>query len=241
MMNPHPELENMLMVQIVASAMDVLNYHLRDDNSFWIKCPINGHYNLDFDSFEKFYDGLKKHRFQNSRMESSKYTDIIALNSKSLVDLILDANKWADNFPTIISKAEILRVLEAGLLESRSGSLQLIYQKMHILSPIISPREYILLQHCQQIKIGMWVIVNVSYNKFEGSDRSYSSTYYWNHPSGWMIEELPNGFSKVTCIEHVEVDDDFQVHPIYKNSVKSTLGFGAKRWHFREHANIFLI
>jgi len=28
----------------------------------------------------------------------------------------------------------------------------------------------------------------------------------------------------------VEVDDQFEVHPIYEDLVKSALGFGAKRW-----------
>ncbi|CAI9292598.1 unnamed protein product [Lactuca saligna] len=48
-------------------------------------------------------------------------------------------------------------------------------------------------------------------------------------PSGCLIQELPNGYSKVTWIEHVEVDNG-DVHDIYKVLVNSGLAFGAKRW-----------
>nr|GEV86682.1 homeobox-leucine zipper protein meristem L1-like [Tanacetum cinerariifolium] len=48
-------------------------------------------------------------------------------------------------------------------------------------------------------------------------------------PSGCLIQELPNGYSKVTWVEHVEVDDR-AVHDIYRSLVTSGLGFGAKRW-----------
>lgn len=40
---------------------------------------------------------------------------------------------------------------------------------------------------------------------------------------------MPNGYSKVTWVEHVEVDDR-SVNEIYKPLVNSGLAFGAKRW-----------
>ncbi|KAI3800309.1 hypothetical protein L1987_28396 [Smallanthus sonchifolius] len=48
-------------------------------------------------------------------------------------------------------------------------------------------------------------------------------------PSGCLIQELPNGYSKVTWVEHVEIDDG-AVHDIYKVLVNSGLAFDAKRW-----------
>ncbi|KAK8524350.1 hypothetical protein V6N12_029216 [Hibiscus sabdariffa] len=48
-------------------------------------------------------------------------------------------------------------------------------------------------------------------------------------PSGCLIQELPNGYSKVIWVEHVEVDDR-AVHNIYRPLVNSGLAFGAKRW-----------
>ena len=48
-------------------------------------------------------------------------------------------------------------------------------------------------------------------------------------PSGCLIQEMPNSYSKVTWVEHVEADDR-AVHHIYRQLVNSGMAFGAKRW-----------
>ncbi|KAF3609774.1 hypothetical protein DY000_02044437 [Brassica cretica] len=48
--------------------------------------------------------------------------------------------------------------------------------------------------------------------------------------SGCLIQEMPNGYSKVTWVEHVEVDDRGGVHDLYKHMVSTGHAFGAKRW-----------
>lgn len=42
-------------------------------------------------------------------------------------------NKWVNLFPTIVSKAETLKVLERGSAGNRSGALQLVYIFMQTL------------------------------------------------------------------------------------------------------------
>ncbi|XP_021765248.1 homeobox-leucine zipper protein ROC8-like [Chenopodium quinoa] len=226
LLNAHPEFEKIVMAKNAARAMEELIDHLINDNPFWIKFQNNGNYEFDSNNYDKFYYGSKIQRDPKSRVEYSKYSDIVTMNAKVLVDLLLDSDQWVDNFPTIISKATTVSVIEAGSLDNRSGSLQLVYKKMHSLPPINRPREYTLLQHCQEIKTGLWVIVNVSYNMFGGTYHN-APIHYWKHPSGWMIEQLPNGISKVTCVEHVEVNFNL---PNYDDQVKNTLGFCAKRW-----------
>ncbi|KAJ8443537.1 hypothetical protein Cgig2_017020 [Carnegiea gigantea] len=117
---------------------------------------------------------------------------------------ILDRNSY-ENIISCSVGLRTLHIREAGLLRSQSGSLQL------------------------QIEMGTWVIADVSCDYLRGRSR-ISPTCCWKHPSGCMIQELSNGLTKVSCIEHVEVDDRFEVHPIYEDLVKSALGFGAKRW-----------
>ncbi|XP_021753635.1 homeobox-leucine zipper protein ROC8-like [Chenopodium quinoa] len=195
LLNAHPEFEKIVMAKNAARAMEELIDHLINDNPFWIKFQNNGNYEFDSNNYDKFYYGSKIQRDPKSRVEYSKYSDIVTMNAKVLVDLLLDSDQWVDNFPTIISKATTVSVIEAGSLDNRSGSLQLVYKKMHSLPPINRPREYTLLQHCQEIKTGLWVIVNVSYNMFGGTYHN-APIHYWKHPSGWMIEQLPNGISK---------------------------------------------
>ncbi|KAL9247971.1 hypothetical protein vseg_021339 [Gypsophila vaccaria] len=227
-MNANPELEKLLMAEIAASAMDELIKLLKVDHPLWIKCPTEEQYVLDYDCYYKIVSETKEFRYLNSRMESSKDFGVVAMDARFLVDLYLDPDKWVDLFPTVFSKARTISILQAGLLENRSDSLQLIHKQMHVLSPLMRQREFYVLRYCQQIETGTWVIVDVSYD-FCGASHVFP-TFCWKYPSGCMIEEMPNGLSKVTYVERVEVDDSILVHPIYEDLVKSTLAFGAKRW-----------
>ncbi|KAK9691678.1 hypothetical protein RND81_09G211700 [Saponaria officinalis] len=227
-MKANPELEKLLMAEIAASAMDELIKLLKVDQPLWIKSQTEEQYVLDYDCYYKIVSGTKESRYLNSRMESSKDAGVVAMDARLLVDLYLDPDKWVDLFPTVFSKARSISILKAGLLENRSDSLQLIHEQMHVLSPLMRQREFYVLRYCQQIETGTWVIMDVSYD-FYGASRVFP-TFCWKYPSGCMIEEMPNGLSRVTCVERVEIDDSILVHPIYEVFVKSTLAFGAKRW-----------
>ncbi|KAJ8443533.1 hypothetical protein Cgig2_017016 [Carnegiea gigantea] len=124
-----------------------------------------------------------------------------------------------------------------------------IYEQMHLLSPLVQAREFYVLRYCQHIEMGTWVLADVSCDYLRGRSR-ISPTCCWKHPSGCIgvVQWTYQGTSFimffinfplklwrfwycfVSCIEHVEVDDRFEVHPIYEDLVKSALGFGAKRW-----------
>lgn len=70
-----------------------------------------------------------------------------------------------------------------------------MHEQMHILSPLVSPREYYFLRHCQQIELGLWAIVDVSY---EWPKDNISSSHCWRLPSGFMIQDMTNGCSNVS-------------------------------------------
>ncbi|XP_012850835.1 PREDICTED: homeobox-leucine zipper protein ROC2-like [Erythranthe guttata] len=48
-------------------------------------------------------------------------------------------------------------------------------------------------------------------------------------PSGCVIQDMPNGCSKVTWVENIEVEEGGG-HSIYKPLITAGLAFGAKRW-----------
>ncbi|MED6150818.1 Homeobox-leucine zipper protein hdg11 [Stylosanthes scabra] len=48
--------------------------------------------------------------------------------------------------------------------------------------------------------------------------------------SGSLQLDMPNGYSKVTWVEHVEVEDKTPVHRLYRNLVYNGMAFGAQRW-----------
>ncbi len=82
-----------------------------------------------------------------------------------------------------------------------------MYEKMHILSPLVAPREFFFIRYCQQVHSNTWMMVDLSYD-FMKEPQDDAPTRSWKLPSGCMIEQLPNGNSFVSfSIDRVE-----QVH-----------------------------
>ncbi|KAJ9702992.1 hypothetical protein PVL29_004658 [Vitis rotundifolia] len=223
-----PDMEKTLMTETAAGAMDELIRLVRINEPLWVKSATNEKYVLHHDSYERIFPKATHFKSSNARIESSKESVVVAMNGMQLVNMFLDPNKYVDLFPTIITKASTIQVLEAGLIGSRSGSLQLMYEQMHILSPLVAPREFYFLRYCQQIEVGVWVIVDVSYD-YSKEGQPNSSFRFWKLPSGCMIQDLPDGCSKVTWVEHVEVDDKSLTHRLYRDLVSGSLAFGAER------------
>ncbi|GER44945.1 homeobox-leucine zipper protein ROC1 [Striga asiatica] len=111
-----------------------------------------------------------------------------------------------------------LRIENARLREEMSGEFQ-------VPSPLVPTRENYFVRYCKHHSDGTWAVVDVSLDNL----RPTSIARCRRRPSGCLIQELPNGYSKVTWVEHVEIDDR-AVHTIYKALVNSGLAFGARRW-----------
>ncbi|KAL7103014.1 hypothetical protein ACP275_08G153800 [Erythranthe tilingii] len=118
-----------------------------------------------------------------------------------------------------------LEVLSTGVAGNYNGALQVMTAEFQVPSPLVPTRENYFVRYCKQHGEGIWAVVDVSLDNL----RPTSVSRCRRRPSGCLIQELPNGYSKVTWVEHVEVDDR-SVHNIYKPLVNSGLAFGAKRW-----------
>lgn len=68
-----------------------------------------------------------------------------------------------------------------------------MYEELQVLSPVVPTREFYVLRYCQQIEQGSWAVVNVSYDSPQFSSQCQSHRF----PSGCLIQDLPNGYSKV--------------------------------------------
>ncbi|XP_054778062.1 homeobox-leucine zipper protein ROC8-like [Prosopis cineraria] len=224
------DVEKDLMLVAANNAIDELLKLVRIEEPLWIKTEIGGgQFVLHRDSYEKLSPRANHFRSSSTRAEATKDSRMVWMNSMQLVDMFLDPVKWANLFPTIVRKAEILEVLDVGSSSAnRSGALQLMYEEMHTLSPLVPPREFCFIRHCRQVDVGVWAIADVSFDSLR-DNIPISRT--WKFPSGCVIQEIPNGFSQVTWIEHVEVDDKTHTHRLYRELVSGNyLAYGAERW-----------
>ncbi|XP_074361905.1 homeobox-leucine zipper protein ROC8-like [Apium graveolens] len=215
-----------LMVDVFRNAMDELIKLVQSDSPFWIRSSADGRQVLNLECYESIFPGVAKS--PNVRIESSKDSSVVIIDSLELVDMFMDANKWMEFFPNIVSRATTLEVVSSGLTGSRSGLLQLMYEELQVLSPLVPTRKFYFLRFCEQIEQHTWAIVDVSYN-FPQEPFSNSQSPVRLLPSGCLIQDMLNGCSKITWIEHMEIEDIRPIHNLYMKHVCSGLAFGATR------------
>ncbi|XP_019071156.2 homeobox-leucine zipper protein HDG11-like [Solanum lycopersicum] len=72
-------------------------------------------------------------------------------------------------------------------------------------------------------------MVDVSYDIFN-EIQSGAPCYSWKFPSGCVIQDMGNGQSKVTWVEHVQIFEKYQVNRIFRDLLCGREAYGAKRW-----------
>ncbi|XP_051135177.1 homeobox-leucine zipper protein MERISTEM L1-like [Andrographis paniculata] len=159
------------------------------------------------------------------KSEASRESAVVIMNHINLVEILMDVDQWSSVFSSIVSKAMTVEVLSTGVAGNYNGALQVMTSEFQVPSPLAPTRENYFVRYCKQHGDGMWAVVDVSLDSLRPSAISKCR----RRPSGCLIQELPNGYSKVTWVEHVEIDDR-GVHSIYKPLINSGLAFGARRW-----------
>ncbi|KAK9106639.1 hypothetical protein Syun_022650 [Stephania yunnanensis] len=118
-----------LMMQVAANAMDEFVKLAQTDEPLWIKSNTTEGTRdvLQLESYQRLFPkaNVPMKSSLATRIEASRDSGLVIMNTLALVDMFMDANKWAELFPTIVSDARIIQVLSSGMMGSRSGSLQL--------------------------------------------------------------------------------------------------------------------
>ncbi|XP_057475652.1 LOW QUALITY PROTEIN: homeobox-leucine zipper protein ROC3-like [Actinidia eriantha] len=225
------EEEKQLALELAMSSMDELVKMCQISEPLWIRNDENGKEVLNFEEHARMFQWSMSLRENANelRWEATRDTAVVIMNSITLVDAFLDANKWTELFPSIISRAKTLQTVTSGVSGHASGSLHLMYAELQALSPLVPTREAHFLRYCQQnAEEGTWAIVDFPLENFNENFQA-SFPRYKRRPSGCIIQDMPNGYSRVTWVEHGEVEDK-PVHPLFDPLVNSGMAFGAHRW-----------
>ncbi|KAF9626355.1 hypothetical protein IFM89_032409 [Coptis chinensis] len=219
------EIEKPMIIELAVAAMEELVRMAQVREPLWLPGPDDSTDILNTEEyFQSFPRGIGEKPI-DWKSEASRETGLVIMNHTTLVEILMDANQWSNMFSGVVSRAITLEVLSTGVAGNYNGALQVMTAELHVLSPLVPTREVFFLRYCKLHSEGTWAVVDVSLDHLRPS----SITRCRRRPSGCLIQEMPNGYSKVTWIEHVEVDDK-SVHNMYKPLVESGLTFGARRW-----------
>ncbi|KAK2407164.1 homeobox-leucine zipper protein ANTHOCYANINLESS [Trifolium repens] len=221
--------ERSMFLELALTAMDELVKMAQTSEPLWIRSIEGGREILNHEEYMRTFTpciGLKPNGFV---FEASRETGTVIINSLALVETLMDSNRWIEMFPCIIARASTNEVISNGINGTRNGALQLMQAELHVLSPLVPVREVNFLRFCKQHAEGVWAVVDVSIDTIRENSGATSFMNCRKLPSGCVVQDMPNGYSKVTWVEHVEYEEN-QVHQLYRPLLSSGVGFGAARW-----------
>ncbi|KAL3516131.1 hypothetical protein ACH5RR_023033 [Cinchona calisaya] len=214
-------------MQLVISAMEELIRMTKLEFPLWISTMDTGSYLLNEDAYNNLFPKAIGLKLPGFNIEASKGIHVVMMNHINLVEVFMDMDKWLAVFASIISRATILEVISAGPNPGNfDGTLQMMTAEYQVLAPTIPIRESTFLRYCKQLGEGTWGIVDVS---FDNLFSSCTLSKCQRRPSGCIIQEMPNGCSKIIWVEHAQVQDE-DVHYLGKPFVEFGLAFGAQRY-----------
>ncbi|KAL1192194.1 Homeobox-leucine zipper protein HDG11 [Cardamine amara subsp. amara] len=220
------DMDKPLMTDIALTAMEELLRLIHTNEPLWTRTDESRDI-LNLGSYENVFPrSSNRGKNHNLRVEASRSSGIVFMNAMALVDMFMDCAKWAELFPSIIAASKTLSVISPGMGGTHERALHLLYEEMEVLSPLVETREFCELRYCQQIEQGSWIVVNVSYHlpQFVSHSQSY------RYPSGCLIQDMPNGYSKVTWVEHIETEEKEPIHELYRDIIHRGIAFGAERF-----------
>ncbi|KAL3325969.1 hypothetical protein AABB24_036928 [Solanum stoloniferum] len=217
-------------LDLALAAMDELIKMAKTDDPLWLRNrELCGGEVLNHDEYMRTFTpciGLKPINFVS---EGSRETGRVIINSLALVETLMDSNKWAEMFPCLIASASTIDVISSGVGGTRNGALQLMRSELQVLSPLVPIREFKFLRFCKQHAEGVWAVVDVSVDRETTTLDATTFSNCRRLPSGCVVQDMPNGYNKITWVEHVEYDESV-VHQLYRPLISAGMGFGAQKW-----------
>ncbi|CAL4940783.1 unnamed protein product [Urochloa decumbens] len=241
---PVPEQDRQMVLDLAATAADTLAKMCRAGDPLWVR-GCNGATSevMVADEHARMFnwpvDGGKQQGGGSAataaRTEGSRDSAVVIMNSITLVDAFLDANKWMELFPSIVSKARTIQVINHGAASGHlgSGSLLLMQAEVQFPSPLVPAREVVFFRYCvHNSDEGTWSVVDFPAEGFQLEALQTSSVVKCRRrPSGCIIQDMPNGYSRVVWVEHMEmVGEEKPLHQVFKDYVANGTAFGATRW-----------
>ncbi|RZB53605.1 homeobox-leucine zipper protein ANTHOCYANINLESS 2-like [Glycine soja] len=222
-------IERSIVLELALAAMDELVKMAQTGEPLWIRSLEGGREILNHEEYTRTITpciGLRPNGFVT---EASRQTGMVIINSLALVETLMDSNRWSEMFPCMIARTSTAEVISNGINGTRNGALQLMHAELQVLSPLVPVREVNFLRFCKQHAEGLWAVVDVSIDTIRETSGAPTFVNCRRLPSGCVVQDMPNGYSKVTWVEHAEYDES-QIHQLFRPLLSSGMGFGAQRW-----------
>ncbi|KAG2327743.1 hypothetical protein Bca52824_010471 [Brassica carinata] len=218
------EADKPLLIELAVGAMSELMALTQMNEPLW-KGGVYGTI-LDLNEYtRRFQNGLGP-RPIGFRTEASRETAMVIMHHMDIVHRLMDVDLWSTMFAGMVGRAMTHDTLLTEVNGNLDGTVHLITAEYQVLSPLVSTRKCYFVRYCKQHGEGLWGVVDISIDHLIPNVELKCR----RRPSGCLIQQMADGFSRVTWVEHVEVDDRGQLHHMFKHLLHSGQALGANRW-----------
>ncbi|KAL6655195.1 hypothetical protein ACP70R_006021 [Stipagrostis hirtigluma subsp. patula] len=231
-----------VLLELGLAAMEELMKVAQMDEPLWLPSPDGcGLETLNLDEYHRAFARVFGPSPAGFVSEATREAGVAITSSVDLVDSLMDAARWSEMFPCIVARASTTDIISSGMGGTRSGSIQLMHAELQVLSPLVPIREVAFLRFCKQHAEGLWAVVDVSVDAVLRPDHHHhhaaqnggggAAGYMACRllPTGCVVQDMNNGYSKVTWVVHAEYDEA-AVHQLYRPLLRSGQALGARRW-----------
>ncbi|XP_077234598.1 homeobox-leucine zipper protein ANTHOCYANINLESS 2-like isoform X2 [Tasmannia lanceolata] len=222
-------IERTMFLELALAAMDELVKMVQTDEPLWLPSLEGGKETLNYEEYLRVFPRCIGAKPVGFVAEATREVGMVIINSLALVETLMDSNRWAEMFPCMIARTSTTDVISSGMGGTRNGALELMNAELQVLSPLVPVREVNFLRFCKQHGDGVWAVVDVSIDSIRGNPTGTAYLNCRRLPSGCVVQDMPNGYSKVTWVEHAEYAE-CAVHQLYRHLLNSGMAFGAQRW-----------
>uniref|UniRef100_A0A1D1XY19 Homeobox-leucine zipper protein ANTHOCYANINLESS 2 n=1 Tax=Anthurium amnicola TaxID=1678845 RepID=A0A1D1XY19_9ARAE len=222
--------ERSMLADLALSAMEELVKKAQAEEPLWVRDGF-GREVFDEGEYLRTFSQCVGQKPVGFVAEATRATGMVFMSSSALVETLMDANRWPDLFPSLVAKTtSTTDVVCTGVEGTRDGELQLMRAELQVVSPLVPAREVSFLRFCKEHAHGVWAVVDVSVAGVgESPSAPRASVGCRRLPSGCTVQDMANGYSKVTWVEHAEYIES-AVHVLYRSLLRSGMALGAQRW-----------
>ncbi|KAG6390178.1 hypothetical protein SASPL_151660 [Salvia splendens] len=229
-----------LFLELAMAGVDELIKLAQLDSPLWFRSLEGDGESLNLEEYTKMFSpciGVKPSDFAT---EATRATCNVMINSTQLVEALMDTKQLTELFPWNIGSASILDIISPGIAGSKNGMLQLMQAEFQIPSPLVPIRPVKFIRFCKQHGEDAWAVADVSVDTLLHGITGNVHVSCRRLPSGCIVRDMANGYSKVTWIEHTEYDENV-AHPLYRPLLRSGIAFGAQKWssNLRRQCELF--
>ncbi|PAN10645.1 hypothetical protein PAHAL_2G107900 [Panicum hallii] len=180
----------------------------------------------------KFSPALFRLRPEGFAVEATRDTAMVWGSAAELVVIFMDMARWSETFPGVVASVVAGDVVSTGSFAD--GQIQLMNAEMWVQSPRVPNRTVNILRYSKLVAERQWAVMDVSVDGIFGQEvlPAYLPARYMGCrllPSGCLLEDMSNGYCKVTWIVHAEYDET-TMPTVFKPLFLNGKALGACRW-----------